>query len=108
MKLQQPSTFTKTSFCLFQCDRGSLVDKVMDSWPVCHEFETSTAEDPPFKVKRSNGRLADIPLCSKRCRMMRVNTKRCVTVGICVDLVLVMRLRELSLPCAQSPYHRVQ
>ncbi|GFV19421.1 hypothetical protein TNCV_3663541 [Trichonephila clavipes] len=26
--------------------RGSLVVKVTDSWPVCHEFEPRTAEDP--------------------------------------------------------------
>ncbi|GFT47059.1 hypothetical protein TNCV_3747191 [Trichonephila clavipes] len=24
-----------------------LLVKVMDSWPACHEFESSTAEDPP-------------------------------------------------------------
>ncbi|GFV84613.1 hypothetical protein TNCV_2482271 [Trichonephila clavipes] len=26
--------------------RGNLVGKVMNSWPACHEFEPSTAEDP--------------------------------------------------------------
>ncbi|GFT59361.1 hypothetical protein TNCV_1709031 [Trichonephila clavipes] len=26
--------------------RGSLVVKITDSWPVCHKFEPSTAEDP--------------------------------------------------------------
>ncbi|GFW18296.1 hypothetical protein TNCV_4008351 [Trichonephila clavipes] len=28
---------------------GSLVVKVTDSWPACHEFDPSTAEDPPFR-----------------------------------------------------------
>ncbi|GFT84695.1 hypothetical protein TNCV_2767121 [Trichonephila clavipes] len=27
-------------------DHGSLVVKVTDSWPTCHEFEPSTTEDP--------------------------------------------------------------
>ncbi|GFY05689.1 hypothetical protein TNCV_4403561 [Trichonephila clavipes] len=27
--------------------RGSLVVKVTDSWPTCHEFEPSVTEDPP-------------------------------------------------------------
>ncbi|GFX51897.1 hypothetical protein TNCV_3063151 [Trichonephila clavipes] len=27
-------------------DRGSLKVKVADWWPVCHEFELSTSEDP--------------------------------------------------------------
>ncbi|GFX11404.1 hypothetical protein TNCV_2804651 [Trichonephila clavipes] len=27
--------------------RGSLVVKVTDSYPACHEFDTSFAEDPP-------------------------------------------------------------
>ncbi|GFX30498.1 hypothetical protein TNCV_3461491 [Trichonephila clavipes] len=27
--------------------RSNLVVKVKDSWPACHEFETSTAKDPP-------------------------------------------------------------
>ncbi|GFU46975.1 hypothetical protein TNCV_813491 [Trichonephila clavipes] len=26
--------------------RGNLVGKAMNSWPTCHEFESSTAEDP--------------------------------------------------------------
>ncbi|GFV66613.1 hypothetical protein TNCV_1612221 [Trichonephila clavipes] len=29
------------------CVRGSLVVKVTDSWPACHEFEPNTVEDPP-------------------------------------------------------------
>ncbi|GFY33015.1 hypothetical protein TNCV_2229661 [Trichonephila clavipes] len=33
----------------------------------------------PVKDKRSNGRLADIPLCCKWRRMVRVNIDRCVT-----------------------------
>ncbi|GFU63524.1 hypothetical protein TNCV_1000751 [Trichonephila clavipes] len=28
---------------------GSLVVKVSDSWQACHEFEPSTAEDPPCR-----------------------------------------------------------
>ncbi|GFV18986.1 hypothetical protein TNCV_4758711 [Trichonephila clavipes] len=28
---------------------GILTVKVTDSWPACHEFEPSTAEDPPCK-----------------------------------------------------------
>ncbi|GFY02663.1 hypothetical protein TNCV_3505431 [Trichonephila clavipes] len=31
------------------CGRGSLVLKVTDSWPVCQEFEPSTAEHPPCR-----------------------------------------------------------
>ncbi|GFU89610.1 histone-lysine N-methyltransferase SETMAR [Trichonephila clavipes] len=34
-------------FRLLKRGRGNLVVKVMDSWSVCHEFEPSTAEDPP-------------------------------------------------------------
>ncbi|GFY00734.1 mariner Mos1 transposase [Trichonephila clavipes] len=30
-------------------NRGSLVVKAMDSWPACHEFESSTAEDHPCR-----------------------------------------------------------
>ncbi|GFW73647.1 hypothetical protein TNCV_1541021 [Trichonephila clavipes] len=35
-------------FSVFQkcVGRGILVIEVADSWPVCHEFEPSTAEDP--------------------------------------------------------------
>ncbi|GFV56074.1 uncharacterized protein TNCV_2266601 [Trichonephila clavipes] len=29
--------------------RGSLVVKVMDSWPACHEFEPSATKDPPCR-----------------------------------------------------------
>ncbi|GFV84405.1 hypothetical protein TNCV_2044531 [Trichonephila clavipes] len=29
---------------------GSLVVKVMDSWPSCHEFEPGAFEDPPSRV----------------------------------------------------------
>ncbi|GFW14525.1 uncharacterized protein TNCV_2358491 [Trichonephila clavipes] len=29
--------------------RGSLVDKVTDSWPVCQEFDSRTAEYPPCR-----------------------------------------------------------
>ncbi|GFT57265.1 hypothetical protein TNCV_1692591 [Trichonephila clavipes] len=29
--------------------RGILVTKVTDSWPACHEFESSAAEDPPCR-----------------------------------------------------------
>ncbi|GFY24778.1 hypothetical protein TNCV_2689691 [Trichonephila clavipes] len=32
--------------------RGSLVVKVTDSWPVCHEFKPCTTEDPPFSGGR--------------------------------------------------------
>ncbi|GFW77033.1 hypothetical protein TNCV_2724631 [Trichonephila clavipes] len=28
--------------------RGSIVVKVTDLWPACHEFEPSTTEDPPY------------------------------------------------------------
>ncbi|GFV19142.1 hypothetical protein TNCV_3223601 [Trichonephila clavipes] len=28
---------------------GTLVVKVTDSWPACHEFEPSTVEDPPCR-----------------------------------------------------------
>ncbi|GFV88631.1 hypothetical protein TNCV_1244411 [Trichonephila clavipes] len=34
------------------CGRSSLVIKVTDSWPACHEFESSTAEDPPCRGRR--------------------------------------------------------
>ncbi|GFX41132.1 hypothetical protein TNCV_2218301 [Trichonephila clavipes] len=27
--------------------RDNIVVKVIDSWPACHDFEHSTAEDPP-------------------------------------------------------------
>ncbi|GFU84770.1 hypothetical protein TNCV_2127111 [Trichonephila clavipes] len=30
----------------------SRVVKITDSWPACHEFEPSTAEDPPFRDGR--------------------------------------------------------
>ncbi|GFW42183.1 hypothetical protein TNCV_1206391 [Trichonephila clavipes] len=33
-------------------DRESLVVKVTDSWPVCHEFEPGTIEDPPCRRGR--------------------------------------------------------
>ncbi|GFW89979.1 hypothetical protein TNCV_3741651 [Trichonephila clavipes] len=29
--------------------RRSLVVKITDSWPVCHELEPSTAEEPPCR-----------------------------------------------------------
>ncbi|GFU43097.1 hypothetical protein TNCV_109191 [Trichonephila clavipes] len=32
--------------------RGSLVVMVMDLWLACHEFEPSTAEDPPCSAGR--------------------------------------------------------
>ncbi|GFX41472.1 hypothetical protein TNCV_3490121 [Trichonephila clavipes] len=32
--------------------RGSLVIKVTDLWPACHEIEPSTPEDPPCKEGR--------------------------------------------------------
>ncbi|PRD37919.1 UNVERIFIED_CONTAM: hypothetical protein NCL1_04689 [Trichonephila clavipes] len=28
---------------------GSLVAKVTDSWPTCHEFKPNAAEDPPCR-----------------------------------------------------------
>ncbi|GFS88850.1 hypothetical protein TNCV_3569501 [Trichonephila clavipes] len=31
------------------CGRGSLVVKVTDLWPACHEFELRTTEDPPCR-----------------------------------------------------------
>ncbi|GFX43978.1 hypothetical protein TNCV_4112571 [Trichonephila clavipes] len=31
---------------------SSLVDKVMDSFPACHEFEPNTSEDPPSRGNR--------------------------------------------------------
>ncbi|GFU57557.1 hypothetical protein TNCV_3637191 [Trichonephila clavipes] len=34
---------------LSSCGRGSLDVKVMNSWSACHEFEPSTAEDPPCR-----------------------------------------------------------
>ncbi|GFW96144.1 hypothetical protein TNCV_958571 [Trichonephila clavipes] len=36
----------------FPGGRGSLVVKVRDSWPTCHDFERSTAEDPPCREGR--------------------------------------------------------
>ncbi|GFW41247.1 hypothetical protein TNCV_1002401 [Trichonephila clavipes] len=41
-----PLTLYQINFQI-RCGRGSLVVKVTDSWPECHEFEPSTAEDPP-------------------------------------------------------------
>ncbi|GFV18439.1 hypothetical protein TNCV_4468751 [Trichonephila clavipes] len=34
------------------CGRGSLVIKVTDSWPACHEFKPGTTEDPPCRGGR--------------------------------------------------------
>ncbi|GFW91817.1 uncharacterized protein TNCV_3400771 [Trichonephila clavipes] len=31
------------------CGRGSLAVKVTNSWPACHEFQHSTAGNPPFR-----------------------------------------------------------
>ncbi|GFX62570.1 hypothetical protein TNCV_4867331 [Trichonephila clavipes] len=31
---------------------GSLVVKATDSWPVCHDFEPGTTEDPPCRRDR--------------------------------------------------------
>ncbi|GFU80398.1 hypothetical protein TNCV_3521701 [Trichonephila clavipes] len=45
-------------------------------------FIVSLASKTPMvsiKGNRRNGRLTDIPLHYKRCRMVRVDTKRCVT-----------------------------
>ncbi|GFS50259.1 transposable element Tc3 transposase [Trichonephila clavipes] len=53
------------------------------------------------KGKRSNGRLADIPLCCKRRRKVQADTEYCVTGGICCSIVRV-GLCDSSLPCAQS------
>ncbi|GFV62847.1 hypothetical protein TNCV_2816041 [Trichonephila clavipes] len=36
-------------------DHGSLVAKATDSWPTCHEFEHSTAEDSSY-TERTNAR----------------------------------------------------
>ncbi|GFU69154.1 integrase catalytic domain-containing protein [Trichonephila clavipes] len=38
-----------SSLVLFCRGRGSLVVKVTDSWPECHEFEPCTAEGPPCR-----------------------------------------------------------
>ncbi|GFY03400.1 hypothetical protein TNCV_1173581 [Trichonephila clavipes] len=34
---------------IFESCRGSLVVKVTDSWPACHEFEPITTADPPCR-----------------------------------------------------------
>ncbi|GFW17285.1 hypothetical protein TNCV_1957561 [Trichonephila clavipes] len=31
------------------CGHGSLVVKITDSWPACHDIEPITAEDPPCR-----------------------------------------------------------
>ncbi|GFU84699.1 hypothetical protein TNCV_2126401 [Trichonephila clavipes] len=42
------SSFDRSSSPM-SCGRGSLVVKVTDSRPACHEFDPSTAQDPPLK-----------------------------------------------------------
>ncbi|GFW02132.1 hypothetical protein TNCV_4854721 [Trichonephila clavipes] len=39
------------------CGHGSLVVKVMDSWPVFQEFEPSAAEHPPCREGGKSGNL---------------------------------------------------
>ncbi|GFV19138.1 hypothetical protein TNCV_3223561 [Trichonephila clavipes] len=53
--------FIKDHIRTTRSGRGSLVVKVTDSWPACHQFQPSTAEDPPCRgamhvksVKSSN------------------------------------------------------
>ncbi|GFW44314.1 hypothetical protein TNCV_1747431 [Trichonephila clavipes] len=41
-----------SSFLLSICERGNLVVKVTDSWPMYHVFEPSTAEDSQCKGGR--------------------------------------------------------
>ncbi|GFV81083.1 hypothetical protein TNCV_2270671 [Trichonephila clavipes] len=66
---------------LGNCGRSSLVVKVMDSWPTCHEFEPSTAEGlpcrgamlhlsrvlkrPPVGVKQGTKQLQTRPGCEE-------------------------------------------
>ncbi|GFT57949.1 hypothetical protein TNCV_2768571 [Trichonephila clavipes] len=40
--------FFSDCFSFGNGDRGGLAVKLMVSWPACHEFEPSTAEDPLY------------------------------------------------------------
>ncbi|GFU39235.1 hypothetical protein TNCV_1903171 [Trichonephila clavipes] len=40
--------------------RDSLVVKVVDSWPACHEFKSSIAEDPPCREEVLKRPLVDV------------------------------------------------
>ncbi|GFS72490.1 uncharacterized protein TNCV_2116331 [Trichonephila clavipes] len=49
---------------------GSLVVKVTVSWPVCHEFEPSTDEDPPCRTEthvKSVGAQTSSRWCGMHC-----------------------------------------
>ncbi|GFX83185.1 hypothetical protein TNCV_4987791 [Trichonephila clavipes] len=62
---------------------GSLEVKVTDSWPACHEFVSSTAEDPPCRGNGDNAYVSTRP--SKIFRLIRVDLSTS-TQGISNDI----------------------